>query len=80
MLEEPVQAREVDKAEEVLDAESPSRDKPPEVVHPGEEPFHFPAPPVTSQLAPRPGFCFYANSWARSQATKSLSSVQAAAH
>jgi hypothetical protein len=43
MLEEHGQAREVDKAEEVFDVVFPSGDEPPEVVQPGEEPFHFPA-------------------------------------
>lgn len=51
-----MQAREVDKAEEVLDVVFPSGDEPPEVVHPGEEPFHFPAPSVTSQFAHVLGF------------------------
>jgi hypothetical protein len=30
----------------------PSSDKPAEVVHPGEQPFHFPAPFVAAQFAP----------------------------
>jgi hypothetical protein len=56
MLEQDLQAREVDKAEKVFDVVFPSGDKPPEVVHPGEEPFHFPASSVRSQLAPVLGF------------------------
>ena len=42
----------MDKAEEVFDVVLPSGDEAAEVVHPGEEPFHSPAPFVASQLSP----------------------------
>lgn len=41
----------MDESEEVLDVIFPSGDEAAEVVHPGEEPFHFPAPAVAAQLA-----------------------------
>jgi hypothetical protein len=43
-------AGELGEAEEVFDLVFPSSDKPSEVVHPGEEPFHFPTSSVASQL------------------------------
>ena len=41
----------MDEAEEVLDVVFPSGDEAAEVVHPGEEPFHFPASTVAAQFA-----------------------------
>ena len=41
----------MDKPEEIVDVIFPTGDQSAEVVHPGEEPFHFPSPPVTAQLA-----------------------------
>ncbi len=46
----------MDEAEEVFDVELPSRDEPAEVVHPGEEPFAFPALLVATKFAPVLGF------------------------
>lgn len=51
MPEQEVKAGELNKAEEVLDVVLPSGDEAAEVVHPGEEPFYFPAPTVAAQLA-----------------------------
>ena len=44
-------ARELYKAEEVLDAVFPSRNEAAEIVHPGREPFYFPASAIATQLA-----------------------------
>ena len=41
----------MDEAEEVFDVVFPSGDESAEVVHPGEEPFHFPSPAIASQFA-----------------------------
>jgi hypothetical protein len=41
----------VDEAEEVFDVIFPSGDEAAKVVHPGEEPFHFPAPAIAAQLS-----------------------------
>jgi hypothetical protein len=43
MPEEDEQASEVYEAKEVFDLHFPSGDQPAEVLHPGEEPFDFPA-------------------------------------
>ena len=51
MSEEHVEAGEVDEAEEVLDVIFPSGNESAEVVHPGEEPLHFPSSLVAPQLA-----------------------------
>jgi hypothetical protein len=51
MSEQQVEAGKVDEAEEVLDVVFPSSDEAAEVVHPGEEPLHFPAFSITAQLA-----------------------------
>ncbi len=40
----------MDEAEEILDVVLPSGDEATEVVHPGEEPFHFPASAIASEL------------------------------
>lgn len=40
----------MDEAEEVFDVVLPSSDESAEVVHPGEQPFHFPSPAVAPQL------------------------------
>jgi hypothetical protein len=50
MPEQDVKACELNKAEEVLNVVLPSRGDTAEVMHPGEEPFHFPPPTVTTQL------------------------------
>jgi hypothetical protein len=46
-----MKAGEVDEAEEVFDVVFPSGHQTPEVMHPGEEPLHFPASAVAAQLA-----------------------------
>jgi hypothetical protein len=46
-----VQAGQLDEAEEILDMVFPSGDEATEVVHPGEEPFHFPASAIATQWA-----------------------------
>src|ERR1035437_7644993 len=51
MSAEHVEAGEVDEAEEVLDVIFPSGNESAEVVHPGEEPLHFPSSLVAPQLA-----------------------------
>ena len=51
-------ASELDETEEVFDVELPSGDESPEVVHPGEEPFHFPAFSIASQLPSVLGLMF----------------------
>ncbi len=48
MPEQDVKAGELNKAEEVLDVVLPSGDEAAEVVHPSEEPFHFPAPTIAA--------------------------------
>jgi hypothetical protein len=50
MPEQHLQAGEVDEAEEILDMVFPSGDEAAEVMHPREEPLHFPAPAVAAQL------------------------------
>ncbi len=45
-------------AEEVLDVVFPSGDEAPEVVHPGEEPLHFPAFSIAAELAAILSFAF----------------------
>lgn len=42
---------ELNKAEEVLDVILPSGDEAAEVVHPGKEPFHFPATAIMMGLS-----------------------------
>jgi hypothetical protein len=42
MPEQDVKAGELNKAEEVVDVVLPPGDEAAEVVHPSEEPFHFP--------------------------------------
>lgn len=44
-------AGELHEAEEVLDVVFPARDESAEVVHPGKQPLHSPASPVTTQWA-----------------------------
>ena len=44
-------ARESYKAEEVLDEVFPSRNEAPEIMHPGKEPFYFPASAIAAQLS-----------------------------
>ena len=44
-------AGEVDEAEEVFDVVFPSGDEAAEVVHPGKQPFHFPAVAIAAQLS-----------------------------
>ena len=51
MLEEHLQAGEVDEAEEVLDVVFPAGNEAAEVVHPGEEPLHLPSSLVAAQWA-----------------------------
>ena len=51
MPEQEVKAGELDKPEKVLDVVFPARDQAAEVVHPGEEPFNFPAPAIAAQLS-----------------------------
>ena len=41
-----MKAGELDKAEKVLNVVLPPSDEAAEVVHPGEEPFHFSAPTI----------------------------------
>jgi hypothetical protein len=48
MPEQDVKAGELNKAEEVLDGVLPSGDEAAEVMHPGEEPFHSPAPTIAA--------------------------------
>ena len=50
MSEQYDEASKLREAEEVFDVVFPSSDEAAEVVHPGEEPFHFPASSVASQL------------------------------
>jgi hypothetical protein len=47
-----VKAGEVNEAEEVFDVVLPSGDESAEVLHPCEEPFHFPSSAISPQLAP----------------------------
>ena len=49
MPEQHEQACELDEAEEVVDAIFPSCDQPAVVLHPGKEPFDFPAAAVAAQ-------------------------------
>jgi hypothetical protein len=51
MSEQQVKAGQVDEAEKVLDVVFPSSDESAEVVQPSKEPLHFPAFPITAQLA-----------------------------
>lgn len=46
-----MKARQMDEAEEILDVVFPSGNEAAEVVHPGEQPFHFPPPSVAAQLS-----------------------------
>ncbi len=46
MSEQHLQTGKVDEAEEVVDVVFPASDQAAEVVHPGEEAFHAPAPPI----------------------------------
>jgi hypothetical protein len=46
-----LQTGQMHEAEEVLDVVFPSGDEAAEVVHPGEQPLHFPAPAVAAQFA-----------------------------
>lgn len=48
MFAHQLEAGKVDEAEEVFDAVFPAGDESSEVVHPGEEPFHFPSPAVAA--------------------------------
>ena len=52
MSEHHLKAGEMDEAEEVFDVVFPSGNEAAEVVHPGKEPFHFPAPAIATQLTP----------------------------
>jgi hypothetical protein len=52
MSQEYAEASELGEAEEVFDVVFPSCDEAAEVVHPGKEPFHFPASGVATQLSP----------------------------
>jgi hypothetical protein len=52
MPEQQVKAAELHEAEEILDVVLPSGDEAAEGVHPGEEPFYFPAATVATQLSP----------------------------
>ena len=51
MFEHHVKACEMHEAEEVFDVVFPSGNESAEVLHPCEEPFHFPSPAVSPQLA-----------------------------
>jgi hypothetical protein len=48
MPEQDVKAGELNKAKEVFDVVLPSGDEAAEVVHPSEEPFHFPPPTIAA--------------------------------
>jgi hypothetical protein len=50
MPEQEVETGELNKAEEVLDVILPAGDEAAEVVYPGEEPFHFPATTIATEL------------------------------
>lgn len=54
MSEHHMKAGEMDEAEDVFDVVFPSSDESAEIVHPGEQPFHFPSPAITAQLASIP--------------------------
>ena len=58
MSEQYDKASELREAEEVFDIIFPSCDESAEVVHPCEEPFHFPASAVTAQLPAVLGLLF----------------------
>jgi hypothetical protein len=51
MLEEQLEAGEVDEAEKVLDVVFPSGDEPAEVMHPGKESLYLPTSSIAPQLA-----------------------------
>ena len=51
MFEHHEKTCEMNKSEEVFDMIFPTRDESAEVVHPGEEPFHFPSPAISPELA-----------------------------
>lgn len=51
MSEHQVEACEMNQAEGVVDVIFPSGDESAEVLHPCEEPFHFPSPVISQQLA-----------------------------
>src|SRR5580698_5396313 len=52
MSEHHVEACEMNKAKEVFDVIFPSSDEAAEVLHPCKQPFHFPSPAISPQLAP----------------------------
>ena len=58
MSEHHVDTGEVDHSEEVFDMVFPSSDESSEVVHPGEESFHFPASAVAAELSSVLGLLF----------------------
>ena len=51
MSEHHVQAGQLNEAEEVFDMVLPSGNEATEVMHPGEESFHLPAPAIAAQWA-----------------------------
>lgn len=51
MSEQEVEAGQAHEAKEVVDVIFPAGEEAAEVVHPGKEPLHSPATPVTTQLA-----------------------------
>ena len=52
MSAHPVEAGKLDESKEVFDVVFPPGDESAEVVHPGEEPLHFPSPAIAPQLTP----------------------------
>jgi len=56
MPEQKVKTGKVDEAEEVFDAVLPAGDEAAEVVHPGKEPFYFPASAIAAQFTSILGF------------------------
>jgi len=58
MSEQDDQACELREAQEVFDVVFPSSDESSEVVHPGEESFHFPASAVAAELSSVLGLLF----------------------
>ena len=52
MPDEYEEASELSEAEEVFDLDFPSGNEAAEVLHPGEEPFDFPAALVSSECSP----------------------------
>jgi hypothetical protein len=57
MSEQQVKAGQVNESEEVLDAIFASSEEAAEVMHPGNEPLHFPAFSIAAQFAVHPEFC-----------------------